>query len=175
MKRAIAFVLPLAAMVAGCQTMDEQPSERLGQATLYDARGNPAGTAHLLSSGQLVNISVALSGLPSGEHGVHLHMTGSCEAPDFKSAGGHLNPGNKRHGTENPAGAHLGDLPNAAIGAAGRGTMSATLRGTREQVLAAIFDADGTAIVVHAGPDDKRTDPAGAAGNRIACGVFTPG
>lgn len=175
MKRALILSLPLAAMLAGCQTIDEQPSERLGQATLYDANGNPAGQAHLFGIGPVVNISVALTGLPGGQHAVHLHMTGSCEAPGFQSAGGHLNPGNRQHGTENPAGAHLGDLPNVTLNAAGAGTVSATLPGTRAELLADIFDTDGTAVVVHAGPDDYKSDPAGDAGSRIACGVFTRG
>jgi Cu-Zn family superoxide dismutase len=80
----------------------------------------------------------------------------------------------KQHGTENPAGAHLGDLPNLVVGAAGTGTVSATLRGTRADVLKDIFDADGTAVVVHATADDYRTDPSGNSGGRIACGVLTP-
>ena len=112
-------------------------------------------------------------GLSPGAHGVHLHTTGSCTAPDFASAGAHLNPGGHQHGTSNPAGPHLGDLPNITVGSAGTGTVSATLSGTREDVLARLFDADGTAVVVHANADDYRTDPSGNSGGRIACGVLT--
>jgi len=173
MKRAIALALPFAAALAGCQTVDEVPNERLGQATLRLASGLPGGTAQLLASGTQVNISIAVVGLSPGVHGVHLHMTGSCEAPDFASAGGHLNPGGHQHGTSNPAGSHLGDLPNVTVGSNGTGTVSATLPGTREAVLAQLFDGDGTAVVVHAGPDDYRTDPSGNSGGRIACGVLT--
>ena len=173
MKRAPAFVLPLVAALAGCQTIDEAPNERLGQATLRLASGLPGGTAQLLVSGAQVNISIAVVGLAAGVHGVHLHMTGSCEAPEFTSAGGHLNPGGHQHGTSNPAGAHLGDLPNVTVGSLGTGTVSATLPGTRDEVLAQVFDGDGTAVVVHAGPDDYRTDPSGNSGGRIACGVLT--
>ena len=104
---------------------------------------------------------------------MHLHTTGSCDTPEFASAGSHLNPGNRQHGSANPAGSHLGDLPNLTIGSGGTGTVSATLPGTRDQVLAQTFDGDGTAIVVHAGPDDYRTDPSGNSGGRIACGVLT--
>jgi Cu-Zn family superoxide dismutase len=161
------------AMLAGCQTIDELPTQRLGHAELKFSNGLPAGTAQLLGGGTSVNISVGLIGMNSGEHAVHLHMVGSCEAPDFTSAGGHLNPDGHEHGTENPKGSHLGDLPNAVIGSAGAGTVSATLPGESADVLAAIFDADGTALVVHAGPDDYRTNPSGAAGGRIACGVLT--
>jgi Cu-Zn family superoxide dismutase len=173
MNRALALALPLVALLAGCKTPDELPTDRLGQATLRLANGLPGGTAQLLGSGSQVNISVALVGVAQGVHGVHLHMVGSCEAPDFASAGGHLNPDGKQHGMQNPQGAHMGDLPNITIGAAGAGSVSATLSGSREAVLARLFDADGTAVVVHASPDDYRTDPSGNSGARIACGVLT--
>ena len=173
MTRAFLVALPLAVALGACTTVDELPTERLGQATLRLANGLPAGTAQLLASGSQVNISVAVAGISEGVHGVHLHMTGSCEAPDFTSAGGHLNPDSRQHGHENPAGAHLGDLPNVTTGGAGAGTVSATLRGSREEVLSRLFDADGTAVVVHAGADDYRTDPSGNSGARIACGVLT--
>lgn len=172
MKRSIALALIVA--LAGCQSVnDEQTSERLGQATLRLANGLPGGTAQLLTSGSQVNIAVALVGLSAGTHGVHLHMVGSCEAPDFTSAGGHLNPAGHQHGTENPAGPHMGDLPNVVIGSGGAGAVSATLVGTRDEVVGRIFDADGTAVVVHADADDYRTDPSGNSGSRIACGVLT--
>ncbi|OYW46192.1 MAG: superoxide dismutase [Sphingomonadales bacterium 32-68-7] len=159
--------------LAGCQTMDEIPSERLAQATLRLASGLPAGTAQLFSNGSEVTLSVAAVGLTPGVHGAHLHTTGKCDAPEFTTAGGHLNPTGRQHGQDNPAGAHLGDLPNLTIGESGAGTVSVKLNGTREAALAALFDADGTAIVIHAGPDDYRTDPAGNSGARIVCGVLT--
>ena len=171
MTRALAL-LALPALAA-CATVYEQPTEYLGQATLRLANGETAGTARLLSSASGVNISVAALGVPPGMHGVHLHMTGTCEAPDFASAGGHLNPGSRQHGHENPAGAHLGDLPNLITGDASTGTVSASLEGTREEILARIFDGDGTAVVIHATADDYRTDPSGNSGARIACGVLT--
>src|SRR5688572_9106419 len=131
MKRLATFVLLTAAAVSGCQTVDEAPSQRLGQATLRLANGLPAGTAQLLATGSGVDVAIALVGISPGPHGVHLHMVGSCEAPDFTSAGGHLNPGNRQHGTSNPAGAHLGDLPNATVGNTGAGAVSTTLSGSR--------------------------------------------
>ena len=173
MKRTLALAAPLAAMLAGCQTVDEAPGARLGQATLQLASGLPAGTAQLLTSGTQVTISIAVVGLTPGVHGLHLHTTGSCTAPDFASAGAHLNPGGHQHGTSNPAGPHLGDLPNVTVGSNGTGTVSATLPGTRDEVLAQLFDTDGTAVVVHANADDYRTDPSGNSGGRIACGVLT--
>ena len=173
MDRRILFALPLAAALAACATVDEQPSQRVGQATLRLANGLPAGTAQLLTAGGGVNISIAFAGISEGVHGVHLHTVGSCVAPEFTSAGDHLNPDGRQHGTANPAGPHWGDLPNVTIGRAGTGTLSATLRGAPEGVLARLFDGDGTAVVLHATADDYRTDPSGNSGGRIACGVLT--
>ena len=173
MIRTAFLAVPLVAALAACQTVDELPSERLAQATLRQASGLPAGTAQLLSNGDAVTISIAVVGITEGTHGVHLHTTGRCDAPDFTTAGPHLNPTNHQHGSENPAGPHLGDLPNVITGRAGAGTVSATLRGTRAEVLSQLFDADGTAVVVHATADDYRTDPSGNSGGRIACGVLT--
>ena len=167
------MIAPLAAL-AGCQSVGDIPTERLGSAALHFANGLPAGTAQLLAVGDGASVTVALAGVSPGTHAVHLHTTGSCQAPDFTSAGGHLNPEHKEHGTQNPKGAHLGDLPNAEIGSNKTGTITARLNGTRQQVLDAIFDSDGTAVVVHAGPDDYVSDPAGNAGGRVACGVFNP-
>lgn len=174
MIRTLFIVAPLAAALAGCQTVaDEAPNVRLGQATLRLASGLPGGTAQLFANGAQVNLSIAVVGLAPGTHGVHLHTTGACDAPDFATAGGHLNPRGNQHGTGNPAGPHLGDLPNVTAGNAGSGTVSVTLPGTRDEVLAQLFDADGTAVVVHANADDYRTDPSGNSGGRIACGVLT--
>lgn len=159
--------------LTGCATLEQPPIERLGTAALHLGNGQPAGTAQLLASGEEVSISIALAGLMPGTRAVHLHTTGSCEPPDFQSAGGHLNPGGHQHGADNPQGPHLGDLPNAIIGANGAGTVSALLSASRAEALAAIFDTDGTAVVVHANADDYRTDPSGNAGGRIACGVLT--
>ena len=168
------FLLPpvTAIALAGCTTMDDLPNERVGETTLLFANGTPAGTVQLLSSGQTVTVAVAAVGMSPGEHGFHLHTTGKCTAPDFTSAGGHLNPGNNTHGSMSPGGQHLGDMPNLTIAANGTGRAEVQLEGNATDVLADIFDADGTAVVVHEGPDDYRPDPAGDAGSRIACGVM---
>lgn len=167
--------LALSAGLFGCQTVAEQPTVEVGRAVLQQADGRPAGVARVSSNGAEVTITVALTGLAPGPHAVHLHTMGRCEGAAFAAAGGHLNPAGREHGSDNPAGAHLGDLPNSIIGAGGAGTVSASLPGTPEQVIAALFDADATAVVVHAGPDDYRTDPAGNSGARIVCGVLTRG
>ena len=158
--------------LSGCTTAGPVPTSNLAVGTLRSANGAPAGTVVLLAAGDTVTINVAVIGLPKGIHGLHLHMVGSCQAPDFKSAGGHLNPHGMQHGTANPAGSHLGDLPNLVTNGFGAGTVTATLRDRRSAVEAALFDADGTAIVVHAEPDDNKTDPSGNSGARIACGVL---
>lgn len=161
------------AATSGCATVYESAAEEVGRATLADRAGNPVGTARLYSLAGEVTISVSLQGLSEGTHGVHLHTTGNCSTADFTSAGGHLNPGGNQHGTRNPLGAHLGDLPNVEISDEGVGTVSTILRGSSDTVLPQIFDEDGTALVVHAGEDDYRSDPAGDARSRIACGVVT--
>ena len=167
-----AFLLPTLTLLGACQTVDEIPAQRLAHATIRTADGSLAGTAQVLQAGNQVNVVVAAAALPEGTRGTHLHMVGTCDAPDFSSAGAHLNPAAHKHGTENAAGAHFGDLPNLTVGARGGGTMSATLQGTPQQIADILFDTDGTAIVVHAQPDDYRTDPSGNSGSRIACGVL---
>ncbi|MGX7893998.1 superoxide dismutase family protein [Tsuneonella sp. HG222] len=171
---AIASIALVGTALAGCESLPQLPSERIGEATLTLANGQPAGTAQLYRSGSEMNVTIGLVGLTPGVHGVHLHMVGSCVAPGFTSAGGHLNPTGHQHGSENPQGAHLGDLPNVTIGASGAGTVSATLKGESAAVSSAIFDGDGTAVVVHAKADDYRTDPSGDSGDRLACGVVRP-
>ena len=114
--------------------------------------------------------SVSLAKIDPGDHGVHVHTTGSCEAPTFESAGGHWNPESQTHGLEDPAGQHAGDMPNLTVAEDGTGTMDYQLvGGTFEGLL----DADGSAFVVHADPDDQMTDPSGNSGDRIACGTFS--
>lgn len=152
--------------------MGDIPTTRLAAATLQGANGLPAGTALITAAGDAVTLNVAAAGIAPGPHGIHLHMIGNCTAPGFTSAGGHLNPGGHQHGTDNPAGSHLGDLPNIVLASSGAGTLSTTLRGTRAAIEAALFDADGTALVIHASADDYRTDPTGNSGGRIACGVL---
>ncbi|WP_298745315.1 superoxide dismutase family protein [uncultured Brevundimonas sp.] len=138
-------------------------------ATLRTADGTAAGRATAVAAGDRLMISVQAEGLPPGDHGVHVHMTGRCDAPGFGSAGGHWNPADARHGLENPQGPHAGDMPNLTVGQDGRGSLEYRLAGGD---LAGLLDADGSALVVHALADDQRTDPAGDSGDRIACGVF---
>lgn len=163
----------LAAALGGCASLGQVPTAKVATATLKLANGLPAGTVLLTAAGDKLSINLAATGLTTGSHGVHLHMVGNCTAPGFASAGGHLNPNTRQHGRENPAGSHMGDLPNLAVDAQGRGILAAEIPGNRADLETALFDTDGTAIVIHAKPDDYKTDPSGNSGERIACGVLT--
>jgi Cu-Zn family superoxide dismutase len=144
-----------------------------GKATVLGRDGSVKGSLRLTGDGRGVEIKLDVAGLPPGAHGVHLHAVGSCTAPDYASAGPHLNPTMHGHGTLNPQGSHLGDLPNLEVDNSGSGSLSARITGTPAELGAILFDGDGTAVVVHAAADDYRTDPSGNSGSRIACGVIT--
>lgn len=149
------------------------PGDAMGAiATLQQADGTAAGSVTATDTGGQVMISLTVQGLPPGEHGVHVHTTGRCDAPTFETAGGHWNPTSQQHGLEDPAGQHAGDMPNVTVGQDGRGALEYRLEGGS---FAGLFDADGSAFIVHAGADDQRTDPSGDSGARIACGVFERG
>ncbi len=145
--------------------------------TVRDAGGRTVGTALLTPATEGVQVVLQASGLPAGVHGVHVHQTGLCDAPDFTTAGGHFNPTGRQHGTQNPNGPHAGDLPNLTVDASGRGTLNAVAMGVTLEGSGAssLRKPGGTALVVHAGADDYRTDPSGNSGARIACGVIPPG
>lgn len=162
-----------AVVLAGCTTADSRVIT-LGTAALNAANGSAVGNVVITRRGGETLVSVNITGTAGATHGMHLHAVGKCEAP-FTSAGPHLNPGGHQHGKENPQGAHLGDLPNITIAATGRGSASASLGNDSAAIDAALLDADGTAVVLHAAADDYRTDPSGNSGARIACGVLTKG
>jgi Cu-Zn family superoxide dismutase len=173
--RSIAIVSCLALALAGCATAGPGAPAALASASLSGSDGTPAGTASIHSERGLAVLRVAASGLTPGVHGIHLHAVGKCEGPGFTSAGGHLNPAGRQHGTLNPAGSHLGDLPNLEVRADGTAALEFRIGQPQSALRGELFDADGTAVVIHAGPDDYRSDPAGNSGGRIACGVFAPG
>jgi superoxide dismutase, Cu-Zn family len=142
--------------------------KRVGTATLSYGRKPPTFT------GKATRIKLDVTGLPAGEHAIHLHEAAKCDPPDFKTAGAHFNPTHKKHGLENPEGHHAGDMKNIKVNDDGalRDTVydsDVTLGGGGANSL---FAKGGTSLVIHAKPDDMKTDPSGNSGDRIACGVI---
>jgi superoxide dismutase, Cu-Zn family len=144
------------------------------EATFNDLQGRNVGKAILTQTANGVLIEMELSNVAAGEHGFHIHETGICDAADgFKSAGGHYEPSQHQHGYLDASGPHAGDMPNQFVGR--DGTLRAHVLNpniTLSDGPASLFDADGSAIVVHAGPDDYHSQPAGNAGDRIVCAVI---
>lgn len=170
----LATALAFALVLAGGQAMASE-GDVIARAALVRADVAPAGVATIkLRRGKPV-LELELVGMPQGPRGIHIHAVGRCEGAGgaFASAGPHLNPSGHKHGTRNPAGHHMGDLPNIAADRRGRIKTRIKLHQLdAARLRAALFDADGSSLVVHAGPDDYTTDPSGNSGARIACGVF---
>ena len=158
--------------LAGCATLTGQNPAPVATAAMVDQQGRAVGTATLVEQDAGYALRLSVSNIAPGAHGFHLHTVGRCDLPDFQSAGGHLNPGNHEHGSLNPRGKHLGDLPNIIVPASGRLTTEIALNGSHDEQVRELFDGDGTAVMIHARPDDYRSDPTGGAGARIACGVL---
>jgi Cu-Zn family superoxide dismutase len=177
MRRTLLAVTWVGFILSGCAAMvgDELgPPALSAGATLKDKDGKQVGVATLIQTDQGVRVAVTGHRLPPGPKGLHIHETGVCQPPEFTSAGGHFNPHGKKHGRMSPEGPHAGDLPNLVASAAGEGGVDVvnsliTLRPGQPNSL---VGGKGTAIVIHAGPDDEKTDPTGNSGGRIACGVI---
>jgi Cu-Zn family superoxide dismutase len=179
------LVLIAIAAVAACSPKDDsaktdssapatseiapQPNSGDIKAAMLDSTGKDLGTLVLSDVPEGIMMMGSLKGLPPGEHGIHLHATGSCTP--FAAAQGHWNPTSKEHGKDNPKGPHMGDTPNITVGADGSVSVMVTSPGGSLKGANALLDADGAAVVIHAKADDYKSQPAGNAGDRIACGV----
>jgi superoxide dismutase, Cu-Zn family len=148
-------------------------SAQSARATLKNDEGAEIGRVDLTQVSDGVLLKIALKGLPSGDHAFHVHAVGKCEPP-FTSAGGHFNPEDRKHGMMSGEGHHAGDMPNLVIPASGELNLEAvnTAITLQKDKPNSVFRPEGTALVIHANPDDYKTDPTGNAGGRIACGVI---
>jgi len=165
MKIIVASAIALVALTSAA-------SAQSGKATLKDAGGKEVGSAQLSQTPHGVLVRLTLKGVAAGEHAFHIHQTGKCEPP-FTTAGGHFNPASKKHGIMAADGPHAGDMPNLYIPSDGNLAIevvnaAVTLDKDKPNSL---YKPEGTALVIHAGKDDYKTDPTGDAGGRIACGV----
>ncbi len=143
------------------------------RAEILNSNGQKVGRAIFTETGDGVNVSIEVSGIPPGNHGIHIHEVGMCDAPDFKTAGGHFNPQHKKHGLKASSGSHGGDLPNLKVEENELGRLQYLLKDlTLQDAKNSLLQAAGTSLVIHASYDDEVTDPAGNSGARIACGVI---
>jgi Cu-Zn family superoxide dismutase len=172
----IALVLGVAALVQTQATPLARPRDE-GPPAITEIRsptGRLLARATLWQSRDGVEVRIQAAGLAAGRYGAHIHRVGRCTGLNFADAGPHWNPTGRQHGSLNPQGQHLGDLPNLEVDASGAGRIEFAI--TRASITGAdgVIDADGAAVVIHATADDYRTDPSGNSGRPVACGVFAP-
>lgn len=166
MLRTITLTAAAALMLGGTSLAQDAAAT----AILMDQSGTTLGTLTLMDMDGGLHISGELTGVPNGEHGFHIHAVGTCDAAGkFESAGPHFEPGTHKHGTENPEGPHAGDLMNVTADDDGKAVVDLH---NPNVTIAALNDADGAALVLHADADDYKTDPSGNSGDRFACGVL---
>ena len=167
--------LATVAVLAGCAVNEPRGGPPM---PLVNLAGQSIGTVRAWQTAGGVTFRIDASGLPHGVHGLHVHTVGRCDPPGFESAGPHWNPAGRKHGTNNPAGPHAGDLPNVTVAANGVLGETVTLAGadltTPAGVPGALIDGDGASLMLHAQSDDYVTDPSGNSGARIACAILTP-
>ena len=163
------IVVAIAAVALAAPAM----AQEVGRGTFINTEGKTVGTLTVehIASGTMFLLK--LHDLPPGVHGIHIHGIGKCTPPSFASAGGHWNPGGKQHGKDNPKGKHAGDLDNITIPADGKLELQIDLPGIALRGQGGLIDEDGASLVIHANPDDYKTDPSGNSGPRIACAPIT--
>ena len=155
---------------------DYSPMEKTYE--VMNSAGRPIGSVTITDVGKGVELMLDLTSIPEGRHAIHFHETGTCDGPDFTSAGGHYNPSGVNHGFQAEGRKpHAGDMRN--FDAPQSGVVKTTIDNERVTLsardgLAPLFDADGTALIIHAGADDYKSQPSGDAGGRIACAVIAP-
>lgn len=183
----IVSALLIAGLAAGCakeeapapetapapEPAPEAAAPATAGATFASLDGGIKGTATFTETGAGVEIHVEVDGAPPGTHGFHIHQTGDCSAEDFTSAGGHFNPTGVPHGGPEDPERHAGDLGNIEIGEDGSGHLM--LVSDQITVAAGPTSVVGKAVILHADPDDLISQPTGAAGARLACGVIEAG
>lgn len=161
-----------AAEAATEEARDDASESQGGTGALVNGEGGRVGNASVsVTASGVALVTVQAEGVTEGVHGIHLHETGACEGPTFESAGGHIAEG-REHGIMAEGGPHPGDLPNVHAGSDGVVTYEGFAVGL---TMGLLFDEDGSALVIHAGPDDYTTQPSGDAGDRIACAAIVPG
>ncbi|MEO6582102.1 MAG: superoxide dismutase family protein [Sphingomicrobium sp.] len=166
MRKFLILLAPLA--LASCSTTGEPVGGP--QFALVGSGGQVLGQVRMWETPGGVTFRIGAAGLAHGLHGVHVHGVGRCDAPGFTTAGPHFNPAAAKHGFNNPAGPHAGDLANITVAANGVLAEAVTLA---HASFASLLDADGAALVIHAHADDYATDPSGNSGDRIACAVIS--
>jgi superoxide dismutase, Cu-Zn family len=165
----------IAGLVLISAALSSAAAGKSAHADISNAQGAKIGTAKITATGNGVKIAVRVSQLTPGEHGIHIHTVGKCEAPGFTSAGGHFNPTSAHHGTHNTQEPHphLGDLMNLTVSENGKAKATFLAKGvTLGEGADSLFHEGGTSLVIHAKADDLMSDPSGNSGDRIACGVI---
>jgi Cu-Zn family superoxide dismutase len=166
-------VLTATLMLIWTTAVFAQSAVRSAHADIINAQGQKIGNVTIRQAGTAIRLSVKVSQLSPGTHGIHIHTVGKCAGPDFMSAGGHLNAASRKHGKDNPEGPHAGDLLNIQVKASGDAEASLLDPNvTLGDGPSSLFHEGGTTIVIHEKADDYKTDPAGNSGARIACGVI---
>ncbi len=172
--RNLLLIPALLGFCAAAALADTAP--KAAHANIMNAQGMQIGTAKLKAVKDGVQISVKVTGLSAGDHGIHIHTVGKCEGPAFTTAGGHFNPTSAHHGMNNTMDPHphAGDLPNLKVAANGKGSATVVAKGvTLGDGANSLFHDGGTSLVIHAKADDLMSDPSGNSGDRVACGVIS--